>query len=283
MSKKKNKLWRKDRPCPHTLDRRSFLQWLGSSAVLTLGAGLWTACDDTAALLDGDGGVDGGGARDGGVDGQTDGAGGDVWQDPDLCEGVTPHDFPFEPGPRDHEVYVGWWERTVDRQSLQQILDRWRLEIDGLVRRPIRLRFADLMCLARQDQITDLHCVEGWSVEDIPWNGIHYSTLADLVNPLSSATHATIHCETGVYSESVPLAVLQEEKSLFAYGVAGSTLPVKHGFPLRLVIPRLYAYKSAKYVTRIELTDEPINGFWEQRGYSYDAEVPQNRLRPGRY
>jgi hypothetical protein len=276
--------WSKDNPCPRTLNRRSFLRWLGGSAVLTLGAGLSTACDHADGLFEGDGSMDRDGGTDGPLgDGRADGSSVDAWQPSDLCEGMEPEQFPFEPEPRDHEVYVGWWERTVDRQSLTQILDSWRLDVDGLVARPVRLRFQDLMCLARQDQITDLHCVEGWSVEDIPWNGIHYSELASLVDPLSTATHATLHCQTGVYTESVPLEILQEQRSLLAYGVAGSTLPVKHGFPLRLVIPRLYAYKSAKYIARIELTDHRVDGFWEQRGYSYDAEVPQGRLRPGRY
>ncbi len=64
---------------------------------------------------------------------------------------------------------------------------------------------------------------------------------------------------------------------------AGHTLPLKHGFPLRIVIPRLLAYKNAKYVERIELTDKPLSGFWVAAGYSYDGEVPEGRLRPGRY
>jgi DMSO/TMAO reductase YedYZ molybdopterin-dependent catalytic subunit len=70
---------------------------------------------------------------------------------------------------------------------------------------------------------------------------------------------------------------------LLGYGVGGSTLPVAHGFPLRLVVPRLLGYKNAKYLVRIEATDHPVDGFWEFYGYSYDGDVPSERLRPGKY
>jgi DMSO/TMAO reductase YedYZ molybdopterin-dependent catalytic subunit len=70
---------------------------------------------------------------------------------------------------------------------------------------------------------------------------------------------------------------------MLAYGVCGATLPLDHGFPLRLVVPRLLAYKNPKYVHRVELTDHAVEGFWVQRGYSYEGEVPEERLRDGRY
>ena len=71
--------------------------------------------------------------------------------------------------------------------------------------------------------------------------------------------------------------------TILAYGVGGSSLPLKHGFPARIVIPRLFGYKSAKFVERIELSDSPIEGFWVERGYPYDGEVQPGRLREGKY
>lgn len=152
-----------------------------------------------------------------------------------------------------------------------------------MVQSPRVLSFRDLLCLARQDQTTDFHCVEGWSVLDIPWNGIHLSTLFTLAGPLSTATHVTFHTIGGKYNESLPIDVALEPRTLLAYGVAGSTLPLVRGFPARLVVPRLLGYKSAKYVERIELTDQPIEGFWVAAGYGYDGDVPPERLRPGKY
>jgi len=77
--------------------------------------------------------------------------------------------------------------------------------------------------------------------------------------------------------------VALEPRSFLALGIGGNTLPLKHGFPARAVLPRMYAYKSPKYVERIELTDQPIEGFWVKYGYPYDAPVPLARLREGRY
>ena len=123
----------------------------------------------------------------------------------------------------------------------------------------------------------------GWSVYDVGWNGILLGTLLDAVQPSPSATHLTVHCVGGRYAESIPLAVARESRTLLAYGVRCSTIPVRHGFPLRLIVPRLFGYKNAKYVQRLELTDQPVAGYWETRGYSYDGEVQPSRLRPGKY
>ena len=139
------------------------------------------------------------------------------------------------------------------------------------------------MALPRQNQVVDFHCVEGWSILDVPWNGLHLSELLDAAQPTSGASHLTFHTINQAYNESLPLDVAREPKTMLAYGIAEQTLPLKHGFPLRLVVPRLLAYKSAKYVQRIEVSDHPIDGFWVARGYSYDAEVQESRLRPGKY
>jgi len=263
--------------------RRSFLQWLGAGAVLSLGAA--AACTAPPQLR-GKPSPDAG--RDAAPDASPD-AGLDAGYDAVTDAGHDATDaavdaYPFEPSPTGSStLFRTWPERTVDLQNLEAILQGWRLTVDGLVETPRTFRFDELVDLARVNFVMDFHCVEGWSILDVPWNGLHLSTLWELVRPRPEATHATFHTIGGTYNESLPLAITTEPHTLLAYGIDGHTIPLKHGFPLRLVVPRLLAYKSAKYVERIELTDHPVNGFWVARGYPYDALVPEGRLREGKY
>ena len=189
-------------------------------------------------------------------------------------------EFPFEPGERPFENLL---VRTVDPQDLARILQNWELSVDGLVENPQVFSFADLLQMSRVDQITDFHCVEGWSVLDVPWSGVHLSTLFEQAKPLPEASHVTFHCLGDIYRESLPLEEALEPRTLLAYGINCSTLPLKHGFPLRLVIPRKLGYKNAKYIYRVELDDEPVIGFWEGFGYTYEGDVAPGKLREGKY
>jgi DMSO/TMAO reductase YedYZ molybdopterin-dependent catalytic subunit len=245
------------------LTRRGLLEWLGKGCVLALGGSAMGACLTEV-----------GPEPDGGL-GQPDGG----WQ----YDGSPEDGFAFRPGIGSHPVYQNWGERTVDRQDLQEILRSWRLGVDGLVESPRVYTFADLVELPRSYLLVDFHCVEGWSIYDVPWNGLHLSKIFEQVKPTGSATHVTFHTVGGKYNGSLPLEVALEPKTLLAYGIAGATLPLKHGFPLRVVVPRLFAYKSSKFVERIELTDRREPGFWVAYGYPYEAEVPESRLRPGKY
>ncbi len=247
---------------PRSVSRRELLEWLGSTTVLALGADLVAGC----SALEDELSID------------------EMPVYPGSGQSCPPaFDFPFQPDEGVDPQSDVLAERTVDPQYLQWILNNWRLQVDGLVTQPADLSFADLLALGRQDQITDFHCVEGWSVLDVPWNGIHFDKLFELVEPLASATHVSIHTIGERYNESIPLEVAREPKTLLAFGIDCATLPLRHGFPLRLIVPRKYGYKSAKYVVRIELDDKAIGGYWEQRGYPYDGDVPADRLRPGKY
>jgi DMSO/TMAO reductase YedYZ molybdopterin-dependent catalytic subunit len=186
----------------------------------------------------------------------------------------------FRPGTCDR---VDWSERTVDPQLLENILADWHLMVDGMVDNEVTLTFNQLVDLPSHNPLMDFHCVEGWSVYDIPWNGVHLSELFDLVGVQSGASHVNFWTLGQEYNESLPLDVALERNTILAYGVGGSSLPLRHGFPARIVIPRLFGYKSAKYVERIELSNSPIEGFWVERGYPYDGEVPPARLRDGKY
>jgi len=191
--------------------------------------------------------------------------------------------FSFQPGSGEDDIFADWKENTVDTQNLADILASWTLVIDGLVGRPLVLGFADVCALERQDQVTDFHCVEGWSVYDVPWNGVRLSRLLDLAGADAAATNLTFHSFGEQYKESLPISVARETRTLLGYGIDGSTLPLAHGFPLRLVVPRLLGYKNAKCISRIEITDRPETGFWESFGYPYAGEVPASRLRPDKY
>jgi DMSO/TMAO reductase YedYZ molybdopterin-dependent catalytic subunit len=248
-----------------TISRRSLLEWLGTASVMALGGELLASCGHSQSFDP--------------VSGEKVDGGWDAEKENEPSDGG----FALYPGNTDTPLFQKWPERTVDRQELNDILARWTLRVDGLTEAPQTLSFSDILSLPRQDQVTDFHCVEGWSVHDVPWNGLHFSELFKRVVPSPQATHLTLYSVGDVYLESIPIEVARESKTILAYGIDGATIPLAHGFPLRLVVPRMLAYKNAKYVYRIELTDKPINGFWVQNGYSYEGKVPESRLREGKY
>jgi DMSO/TMAO reductase YedYZ molybdopterin-dependent catalytic subunit len=245
-----------------TIERRTVLRWLGSTTVLALGGDVLSACRGSSIA---------------------DSMRPDAAEVDGAAEAASAPGFAFAPGPGTDPIFDNWNENTVDAQSLVDILATWTLTVDGMVSTPLLLRFADLMALERQDQVTDFHCVEGWSVYDVPWNGVPLARMLDLAGADASATHLTFHSVGERYAESLPMDVAREPHSLLGYGVGGATLPLAHGFPVRLVVPRLLGYKNAKYLSRIEVTHSAVNGFWEAYGYSYSGEVPASRLRPGKY
>lgn len=246
---------------PASLTRRSLLAWLGNATVFALTADFLTACGGAQVSQP---------ARAG---------------SPGTSSGAlpSPRGFTFTPSPVEGTLYDRWWGNTADPQDEAQIIAAWRLEVGGLVDQPRTFSFADLLALPRQDQVTDFHCVEGWSVLDVPWNGVHIDQIIDLVRPSAAATHVTIRSFRNIYFESLPLSVLREARSLLAFGIGGSSLPLTHGFPLRVVVPRFYGYKGPKWVAQLEFTDTPIEGYWVQRGYPSDAPVSSLRLREGKY
>ena len=254
-----------------TISRRTLVEWLGKGTVLALGAPLYEACLSGGTYSS----PDAGHAIDGGLP-QGDDAG-------RLLGDAGAPSFPFVPGVEDDSIFSNWAERTIDPQVLGSILAGWKLTVDGMVDSPRTYSFLDLVALARQDQVTDFHCVEGWSIYDVPWNGVLLSAILDAAGPTAKATYVAFHTWGDSYNESLPLSVAREPKTILAYGVADHTIPLPHGFPLLVVIPRLLGYKNAKYVYRIELTDSELDGYWVQAGYPYAGEVPASRLRPGHY
>ena len=149
--------------------------------------------------------------------------------------------------------------------------EEWVLDINGLVKNPVRLTYKDLMNLPRIVSLSDFHCVTGWSRLNNNWEGVSFKTVVDLVKPLKKAKYVTIEAE-GKYSTSLPLKDLLEDNVLLAYNLDNKPLEPKHGGPLRLVVPKKYAYKSVKWVRKLRFTKEQELGYWEIRGYSNTAD-----------
>ncbi len=157
-------------------------------------------------------------------------------------------------------------------------LAQWRLEVGGLVARPISLSWEDFMALPQVDDVSDFHCVTGWSRLNNHWRGVRFRTIAELAEPREEArfvlcTAYDIAPGLGIpYTTNLPLGRALEDDVLLVHTWEGRPLPVEHGGPVRMITPRLYAWKGAKWIRRIDFLAEDRKGFWEVRGYSNTAE-----------
>ena len=147
----------------------------------------------------------------------------------------------------------------------------WDFTVEGLVQNPLKLTWQEFQKLPRTISVGDFHCVTGWSRLDNKWEGVTFRTVYDLVNPSTEAKFVTIIAE-GKYTTSLSLEDLLDPGVLLAYGFNDKPLAPEHGGPLRLVVPKKYAYKSAKWVRKLRFTMEQELGFWETRGYSNTAD-----------
>ena len=154
-------------------------------------------------------------------------------------------------------------------------LEKWFLIIDGEVEKPLKLNWNDVLELPRVKSVSNFHCVEGWSVLGLRWEGVKFKTMEKLVKPKDVAKHVTFECADG-YTTSLSLDELSGDDVLLAYRLDEKELEEGYGFPLRLVVPHKYAYKSALWIKRIKFTSDKELGYWEKRGYSDTADVWTN-------
>jgi DMSO/TMAO reductase YedYZ molybdopterin-dependent catalytic subunit len=145
-------------------------------------------------------------------------------------------------------------------------LARWRFKIFGLVEEPVELTWQQFEALPRTSITRDIHCVTTWSRLDNTFEGVPFREVLNLVKPLPEARYAMVHAEYG-FTTNLPLADLDRDDVLFADKHDGKPLTPDHGWPLRLVVPHLYFWKSAKWVRGIEFMTEDRAGFWERNGY----------------
>jgi DMSO/TMAO reductase YedYZ molybdopterin-dependent catalytic subunit len=150
-------------------------------------------------------------------------------------------------------------------------LATWDFRVFGEVENPVTLSWREFTALPSREITTDIHCVTRWSRFDTSFKGVHWTELARLVQPKSSARFVVAHAEQD-YTANVPLAALEDDAALLAYEADGEPLTPEHGWPLRLVIPKRYFWKSAKWLRGIELLDHDEPGFWERLGYHNEAD-----------
>jgi DMSO/TMAO reductase YedYZ molybdopterin-dependent catalytic subunit len=149
----------------------------------------------------------------------------------------------------------------------------YRLRIHGLVERPVTLTWPEVLKLQGASQVSTFHCVTGWTVSNVHWEGIRGKTIADLVRPTSAATHVTFQSLEGPYVDQLTREQFELPDTMLARQMDGKPVSRAHGAPLKLVIPQMYGYKGVKWVTEIRYDSAEQPGFWEQRGYDIDAYV----------
>ncbi len=142
----------------------------------------------------------------------------------------------------------------------------WDLRLFGLVEKEIVFTYEQFTALPTVKIVADIHCVTTWSRLDTVWEGVAFSELMNHVRLLPEARYVLIHCEYG-YTTNLPLETLMDDDVLLAYRYDDAPLAPEHGYPLRLVVPKRYFWKSAKWVRGTEFMAQDRPGFWEQRGY----------------
>jgi DMSO/TMAO reductase YedYZ molybdopterin-dependent catalytic subunit len=167
----------------------------------------------------------------------------------------------------------GWRIYTVSGSIPGFDPTTWRLEVGGLVERPLSLGYADLRALPHARQVSDFHCVTGWSVAGVHWGGVRLQDLFAEARPLPGAHALRFVSDEVPYDDYLTMRQALLPDVMLAYDMDHAPLRREHGAPLRLVIPRMYGYKGVKWLTRIELVPKAEPGYWEQRGYDRDAWV----------
>ncbi len=149
-------------------------------------------------------------------------------------------------------------------------IEAWRLKVFGLVRPELELDWLKFSSLTWTAVEADFHCVTQWTCQDQTWEGVAFSEVLSLTEPAPEAEFVMVHSYGG-YSTNLPLELVMKD-GLFAHKQNGRPLGEGHGWPLRLVMPSLYGWKSAKWVSGVELMANDAPGFWEQRGYHNDGD-----------
>ena len=157
-------------------------------------------------------------------------------------------------------------------------LATWDLTVTGEVERDLTLTWEQLLELPSREVTVDIHCVTRWSRFDTTFKGVHWSELAKLASPKPSARFVIAHAEQG-FTSNMPIDAIEDENALIAYEADGEPLTPDHGWPVRLVVPSRYFWKSAKWLRGLELRSSDEPGFWERYGYHNDA----NYWREQRY
>lgn len=171
----------------------------------------------------------------------------------------------------------GWPVLHAGSVPYQLTAANWTLRVHGAVDAPFGLDFPQLLALPQRSQSNDIHCVTSWTKLDMTWEGVPFRVVADRAKVRPEAKFVVMECEQG-FTTSLPLEALQEEDVMLAHRANGAPLPPEHGGPVRMLVPRRYFYKSAKWLRGLKFVAEDEPGFWEVRGYSNVAD-PWREMR----
>lgn len=149
-------------------------------------------------------------------------------------------------------------------------IGKWQLKVYGLVEKEVTLDWAAFQALNHITDVSDFHCVTRWSQLGMDWQGVRVRDVLEMAMPLENAKFVTMHGYDG-YTTNLPLDALLDDDVLIAHSVLGEPLTREHGGPMRMVVPKRYAWKGAKWLKAIELHAHDKPGFWEVRGYHNDA------------
>ncbi len=180
--------------------------------------------------------------------------------DPAVADRIPPGQYRTEKFP---VLHYG----SVPRADLAT----WDLRVWGEVDSPFTLSWEQFRTLPRKRVDTDIHCVTRWSKLDTAWEGVPIQAILEMAQVRSSATHVLSHAEQG-YTANLPLSVLDDDDVLLADTFDGRPLDPEHGYPLRLLVPKKYFWKSAKWIRGLEFLDHDQSGFWERYGYHNDGD-----------
>jgi DMSO/TMAO reductase YedYZ molybdopterin-dependent catalytic subunit len=193
------------------------------------------------------------------------------WAEKQKSRGVTARTVPGRDRlPPGQKLTTGF--PVLDLGVRPEIAEReWRLKIDGLVANPVSLSWPEFKALPQVEDVSDFHCVTTWSKFDCRWGGVAFTSLYELVKPAADAAFVYFTGYDG-YSTNVALERCLDDDVLVATSFDGAPLPQEHGGRARVIIPKLYAWKGAKFVSGITFLSEDKLGFWEVRGYSNTAD-----------
>jgi len=168
----------------------------------------------------------------------------------------------------------GWRIYTIGNSIPRIDPAAYRLTIGGAVERPVSYSLADLRSLPQATQVSDFHCVTGWSVNDVNWRGVRFEDLLAESGLRSDAKALRFVSAEVPYDDSLTLPQALSNDAMLALEMDGKPLSEAHGFPARVVMPRMYGYKNVKWVNQIEVqTNLDHIGYWELRGYDEDAWI----------
>ena len=186
-------------------------------------------------------------------------------------------DSRLPPNQKAIDAIMGWGTQhpgiVKELPSIER--EEWSLTVDGEAENPLRLDWGGFTALPQAESVSDFHCVEGWSVLDQRWEGVLFKTLAEKANPKPTCRYVWFECYDG-YTTSLPLEKLMDKDVIIAHRLNGEDLPQPLGGPVRLVVPKIYAYKSPMWLRGITFMEEDRLGYWESGIYSNTADPWKN-------